>query len=306
MKFILAGILSLLLLPVQSFGAEQKDSVPSGIWRTNYSEFGNELLYIHGYKVVLVWTEIKNGKLKYSTKEGSFINRIGNCCFYYDSKLQAFVYFGTYTDSNFYRYLPDSSYYTYYKVGRNQLTKDEEGAISNPRQDTCMIWQMRKPPIYGYYYCKDPGSQISEPPPGIYDYPAPGMVYKKLKENFYSDGCGNIYYKDKNDEGGEYYKLTMPLNDWDKKDTLKNFIDIPTYTVYTNTPYSKDKKYVYYMVSHADGNYMRILKGADATTFKTLPGDGYLAEDKNRKYRNGSEIENDTRKRKEPVRIPAK
>jgi DKNYY family len=115
-----------------------------------------------------------------------------------------------------------------------------------------------------------------------------GIVYTQLKHDIYKDSIGNIYLAyscpDEIKQGLLCFKQTMPLLDWEKQDTLKNFIDVKTYQTFLNCPFSKDKKYVYYKISNSDGDIMRIIVGADAKTFRVKKHTEYEAEDNKVNY----------------------
>jgi len=115
-----------------------------------------------------------------------------------------------------------------------------------------------------------------------------------VKEKFYVDSLGNIYFKnilpdmDPNGNFKVQFLTMMPLNDWEKQDTLKNYIDLETYHKVKDV-YSADKNHVYYFIYNSDGTTMRILKNADPASFKSIKSD--IAIDKNYVFKDGCLVE---------------
>jgi hypothetical protein len=135
-----------------------------------------------------------------------------------------------------------------------------------------------------------------------------GKVYTKVKDYFYTDTAGSLYFKNTapQDDGKHVisYRLTMPLTSWETEDTLKRVIDLPTYMSFPGTPYAKDKRHVYYFISNSDGKHMRILKEADVITFKIVKGKKYDAQDIHRKYLEANTVDENgnTIKRTKPLK----
>ena len=118
--------------------------------------------------------------------------------------------------------------------------------------------------------------------------------YKHIKHQFYTDEKGILYFRDDyRDETSHiiHYKATMPLGNWEKHDSLKNVIDIKTYSDLGY--YSKDTNHVYYFISNSDGHTMRIVSGADAKTFRTDKDKElfYFGRDKSYLYNMGSKVD---------------
>ena len=117
---------------------------------------------------------------------------------------------------------------------------------------------------------------------------------KFIKNEFYKDSSGNIYFKNKIPNDGPHppfyikFVTTMPLTDWEKWDTLKNVIDLDSYTNIKDV-YAKDKNHVYYFIYNSDGSTLRILKDADPQTFRHIKSD--LGGDKNYIYKDGCKVE---------------
>lgn len=117
---------------------------------------------------------------------------------------------------------------------------------------------------------------------------------KFIKHNFYTDSIGNIYFRNQIPQDGIRslfyfeFRTTMPLRDWEKWDTLKNIIDLESYTELKDV-YAKDKNHVYFFIYNSDGSTMHIIKDADPETFKHFKSD--VAIDKNHVYKDGCPAE---------------
>jgi hypothetical protein len=119
-----------------------------------------------------------------------------------------------------------------------------------------------------------------------------GLTY--VKEKFYTDSLGNIYFKNVLPDIGldgkfkvEFVTM-MPFIDWDHYDSLKKYIDLETYHKIKDV-YSADKNLVYYFIYNIDGTTIRILKNADPSSFKHIKSD--IAIDKNYVFKDGCLVE---------------
>ena len=115
-----------------------------------------------------------------------------------------------------------------------------------------------------------------------------GIVYTNIRENLYRDSAGNIYLRvdcpDETQKNLSCFEKSMSFNGELKRDNIKDVIDTASYQNYIDFPFSKDKKHVYYTISHEDGTQMRIIEGADPETFTIVPNSEYEAKDKNAYY----------------------
>lgn len=115
-----------------------------------------------------------------------------------------------------------------------------------------------------------------------------------VKDHLYTDTLGNIYYKNLIPDDGPagkfkiQFESAMPLTNWEKFDTLKNVIDLETYHKIKDI-YAADKNHVYYFIYNSDGTTMRILQGADPSTFRHVKSD--IGKDKNHVYKDACLVE---------------
>ena len=122
-----------------------------------------------------------------------------------------------------------------------------------------------------------------------------GTIYYKIKDPFYKDKTGNLYYKyifhDDDQKKYTRYASRMPLTNWEVYDSLKNFIDPLSYVRLGG--YAKDKNHVYYFIYNSDGTTMRILDGADALAFTgyDVEGGWDFGRDKNFVYHNAGKVQ---------------
>lgn len=63
---------------------------------------------------------------------------------------------------------------------------------------------------------------------------------------------------------------TIVINDYENRESLRNFIDIDSYKSFPDGYYSKDKNYVFYTWNNSDGGVRFLIKNADPRTFSVI------------------------------------
>ena len=132
--------------------------------------------------------------------------------------------------------------------------------------------------------------------------------YIQIKPNLYRDSTNKvfirfIYYSDRT----PYYRYVSELrtSSGNYQDSLKNLIDKKSFRQFEHSIYARDKHYVYYYPNfwlNPDGDYVRILEGADPRSFKPI---GYChAKDKKHVYYKGEKIKGCNSRKVKPIKTP--
>ena len=102
---------------------------------------------------------------------------------------------------------------------------------------------------------------------------------KPIGHGFYKNGYGEIFeMKESKDIGVntvtifDYLDSTIVVDSYDTRSSLKDYLDINTYEVLGYSPYSKDRKYVYFFQSTAEGGVRFLVKNADPRSFQHIEG----------------------------------
>lgn len=95
--------------------------------------------------------------------------------------------------------------------------------------------------------------------------------FTPVKYNFYVDQEGNIYEKKfPSEEEKSYFDSTLFFPEYPQRVPLKEVVDIDSYEEFKRSPFSKDKKNVYFMRATPDEYERYIVKGANSNTFTPL------------------------------------
>lgn len=100
--------------------------------------------------------------------------------------------------------------------------------------------------------------------------------YTFLKYNFYQDKEGNLFEKkyvaiESIEEVREhFYDSMMFLSEYPNRIALNKVVDIESFQVFEETPFSRDKKHIYYVQASSDGYKRWVVEKADPITFSPL------------------------------------
>ena len=121
------------------------------------------------------------------------------------------------------------------------------------------------------------------------------LKYKPLKFGFYKTSSGDIFeLKRFNDEdsAGSYQVTeldsTLVVGEYSNRKPIKNYLDIDSYTEDSNSNFSKDKSFVYYVRAQSDGDVRFVVEAADPKTFRGIK-DGW-GKDKNHVFYNAEVV----------------
>ncbi len=109
------------------------------------------------------------------------------------------------------------------------------------------------------------------------------LQYRPVGHGFYINANGDLFESkrtakfpdDKDDSlwlSILYLDSTIVVDDYERPESLKKYIDLNSYSDDSFSVYSKDKKHVYYYRGTSDGGVRFLIKKADPRTFQELKG----------------------------------
>lgn len=117
------------------------------------------------------------------------------------------------------------------------------------------------------------------------------IKHKPIGHGFYQNAKGDIFERklakdfwDKNTVLlHDFLDSTIVVDDYDAPLSLKDYLDVSTYEEFSNTMYSKDRRYVYFFRAMSGGGVRYLVKNADPRSFQLLEG-GPWAKDMRHVY----------------------